>query len=79
MAADLLAHSEKGRVAAEQMKIVDLLLAAGDRKDAGARDVGHGLPHPLRVRRIVDRSRQAGRAAAQTPPGGRQKQDIAIR
>ncbi len=40
--------------------------------------VGHGVPHPLRVTRIVDRSRKPV-GQSQTPLGGGQKHNAAIR
>ncbi len=36
------AGEPEGRVGAQPVEIVGILVAAGDRKDTGAQDVGHG-------------------------------------
>ncbi|BCG75843.1 hypothetical protein MesoLj113a_70010 [Mesorhizobium sp. 113-1-2] len=68
----------EGRVGAQPIEIVGILVAACDRKDAGAQNVGHGVRHPLWVARIVDRSRQpVGQLQASLGRG--QKHDATIR
>ena len=68
----------EGRIAAQPVEIVGVLVAARDREDAGAQDVGHGVGDPVRITRIADhRGKPLGQA--QAPLGRGQQHDAAVR
>jgi hypothetical protein len=61
-------------IKAQPVEIVAVLVAARDRQDAGAQDVGHAVLHKVRIARVGD---QAGKRVgdAQTALGGGDQQD----
>ena len=68
----------EGRIAAQPVEIVGVLIAAGDGEDAGAQDVGHGVPHAARISPIADhRGQPLGQSEAAL--GGGQQHDAAVR
>ena len=68
----------EGRVAAQEVKVVGVLVAAGDGEDAGAQNVGHRVFHARRITWIVDRRSQPV-GQLQVPLGRSQKHDPTIR
>ena len=64
-------------IKAQPVEIVAILVAARDRQDAGAQDVGHAVLHKMRIARVVDQvSELVG--DAQAPLGGGKQQHAAI-
>ena len=68
----------EGRIAAQQVEVVGILVAAGDGEDAGAQNVGHRVLHARRITWIVDRRGQPV-GQLQVPLGRSQKHDPTIR
>ena len=68
----------EGRIGAQPVEIIGVLVAAGDRKDSGAQDIGHGVPDPLRIAPVADR-RGEPVGQLQAPLGRGQQHNAAVR